>query len=173
MVHLAASLPAAAQVEAGEICEGNRTGSVAVDNMKTIGPMIAGTFDETAPGRGFTTGTQKSAVVIDYDDTRNRLYIQGGQGGPRVELRRVRGALKPLRWDFIKGNPLTDGILAASPEEFAYMAGCEFAVPVQLEWTMGGGRSAGGILTFINADSAIGVKWNSANGTREQVLLRN
>ncbi|ROT99012.1 hypothetical protein [Histidinibacterium lentulum] len=166
---------AAAQVQPRDYCPEDHSGYADGSDLGIVGPLVEGVYTELARGVRVATGVQETPVEVTYDDMRNRLYI-GESGGARVELRMVRDGAKPLRWDYSRGEPLDPSAYVnqtMTPAEFGLLAGCVFDRPPQFEWTMsGGGRSAGGLITFLGDTMAVGVKWNSATAARETTLLR-
>lgn len=73
-------------------------------DLRQIGPLIAGTWTEAAIGTSVAIGVQESTFEIIYDRNRNRLYL--GSDGIQTELVPVRGGNKPLRFDFVRGEPM-------------------------------------------------------------------
>lgn len=166
---------AVAQVEPSAYCPPEVAGSVDAGNLKEVGPVIAGVYTEAAKGLRAATGVQENEVEITYNALRNRLYI-GPPGQPAVELVPVRGAVKPLRWDYRRGAPMDPSayLNTLEPFDYAVLGGCDFTRPVQFEWSLGtGDRSSAALITFLSATIAVGVKWNSAEGARETVMMRS
>lgn len=141
--------------------------------LRQVGPLIEGRWNERAIGMGFTSGVQTSQVDIMYDRNRDRLYLSSG--GVQVELVPVRGEAKPLRWDYRKSEKLDPEhrIMVPEPFEWAIVFDCDLAFAPQFTWQMGAGANrSDGIVSFFSSGEAMGVKWNSARGTREQHLSR-
>lgn len=165
---------AAAQVEPSAYCPPEVSGFVDADNLSEVGPLIAGVYTEQAKGLRTATGVDENPVEVTYNEMRNRLYI-GPPGEAAIELVPVRGAAKPLRWDYRTGEPMDpSGYLnSLDPQDYSVLSGCDFTRPVQFEWSFGsGGRSSAGLITFLSETTAVGVKWNSAMGARETVMSR-
>lgn len=136
-----------------------------------IGPRIAGLYEGRAKGRVTATGVQTFPVQIEFSNV--RLYMSGD--GAKSEMRPVRGTRKALRYDVIKGRPLSQSAHATDLplQDIEEMTDCDSNIAPQFEWTFGtGARSSGGILSFLGPDTAIGMTWNSATGVREVVLAR-
>jgi len=136
-----------------------------------LGPLLAGTWQGEAPGLGYTTGVQKFPVTISYKN--GRLYMS--DGGHMTELRPVRGARKPLRYDFVKQRKLPKSAWATeiTLQDVELTSGCKLTVAPQFSWTLGtGARSSNGIYSFVSANIGLGTMWNSAMGSREVLLTR-
>lgn len=139
--------------------------------LAQIGPQIAGLYEGTAPGIGFTRGVETFDVEISYQN--GRVYMGGG--GHKVELTPVYGMRKELRYDPIRQAPLPAEALAAqiSMEDIELSTGCDRRIAPQFTWTAGSGaRSSGGVYSFLSGDAALGTMWNSAKGAREVYLVR-
>lgn len=140
--------------------------------LSEIGPKVAGTWQATAPGLGYTQGVQEFDVVISFE--RGRLYIGGG-GGPKVELKPVYGTRKALRYDPIRQKALPESAHAAklSLEDIELVTACNPGIAAQFTWTYGmGGNSSGGIYSFLGEHVALGTMWNNRQGAREVLLQR-
>ncbi|WP_116653346.1 hypothetical protein [Pelagibacterium sediminicola] len=142
-------------------------------DLRQIGPLIAGTWAESAIGASVAIGAQKSTFEIIYDQNRNRLYL--GADGIQTELVPVRGGNKPLRYDFVHGKAMDPQfhMMVPEPPEWALVHDCEIASAPQFEWQFGTGeRRSDGIISFLSASEAMGTKRNSARGVREQLISR-
>lgn len=171
-----AALPVAAQQTAAipnEICSETPRGAEKL-NLRRIGPLLEGAWEETAAGIGPTLGVQRTAFEIIYDRMRNRLYMSGD--GVQTELVPVRGGNKELRFDFVKNRPMAPDrfvMKEANPNEWAFVLGCDLGLAPQFSWQVGsGGMRADGIISFFSGSEAMGTKWNSARGAREVLLSR-
>ncbi|MCB1313358.1 MAG: hypothetical protein KDK29_16435 [Sedimentitalea sp.] len=155
-----------------EVCSETPRGAQKLE-LRRIGPLLEGSWEETAAGIGYTTGVQKSNVEIIYDRMRNRLYL--GSDGMRTELVPVRDGNRELRYDFVKGRPMDPDLFAIEPDlaEWAFVLGCDIGLAPQFSWQVGSGaRRADGIISFFSGSEAMGTKWNSARGAREVSLSR-
>lgn len=140
-------------------------------SVSKIGPLIAGTWTGTAPGMGFTQGVQTFTVNITLEN--GRLYMSGN--GAKIELKPVRGARKPLRYDFVKQQPLPKSKQAVdvSVDDFGLVLNCDMSIAPQFTWSYGmGARRSSGVYTFGSPTAALGTMWNSAQGAREVYLSR-
>lgn len=140
-------------------------------SVSKIGPVLAGEWTGKAPGLGMTTGLQTFSVTISYE--RGRLYMSGDGG--KVELKPVRGSRKPLRYDFIRQQPLPESAHAVKVplDDFGLIHECELSVAPQFTWAIGSGaRRASGVYTFVANNAAIGTMANSGRGAREVYLSR-
>src|SRR5690606_25999889 len=107
-----AAAPAAAQQNIAipiEICSEAPRGADKLD-LRRIGPLLEGTWSETAAGIGATMGVHRNVLEIVYDRMRNRLYIAAD--GMQTELVPVRGGNRELRYDFVKGAPMDPSMFA-------------------------------------------------------------
>ncbi|MDF3605313.1 hypothetical protein PE067_03540 [Paracoccus sp. DMF-8] len=167
--------PAAAQQNIAipnEICSEAPRGADKLD-LRRIGPLLEGTWTETAAGIGATMGVHRNVLEIVYDRMRNRLYIAAD--GMRTELVPVRGGNRELRYDFVKGAPMDPSMFAIKPDvaEWAFVLGCDMGLAPQFSWHIGSGaRRADGIISFFSETEAMGTKWNSGRGAREVSLSR-
>jgi hypothetical protein len=151
-------------------------------DLRQIGPLLAGTWTESAIGASVAIGVQKGTFEIIYDQNRNRLYLSAD--GIQTELVPVRGGNKPLRYDFVRGKAMDPrfymlrqkdqkGPKGAEPFEWALVQDCQIASAPQFEWQFGtGARRSDGIISFFSASEAMGTKRNSARGVREQLISR-
>ncbi len=145
-------------------------------DLARIGPLIAGAWTEQAYGLTVATGVQSTSLVIVHDSMRGRIYVQAD--GAQLELTMVRGERHPMGWDPLNDRPihpderLLDPRVGAS-EDFLERENCEWDAAPQFSWEFRTPRgTSAGYLTFISPNAAIGVKWNSAMGSREQLLTR-
>ncbi|MBQ0750190.1 MAG: hypothetical protein KBT70_08305 [Roseovarius sp.] len=155
-----------------EICSETPRGSQGFD-LRRIGPILEGSWSETAGGIGATMGVQRNEVEIFYDPSRNRLYLGGD--GMQTELVPVQGGNKELRHDFVSERPMAPELFATKSDlaEWAYVLGCDMGLAPQFSWQIGSGtRRAEGIISFFSETEAIGTKWNSAGGAREVSLTK-
>jgi len=171
-----AALPAAAQQTTAipnEICSETPRGAEKL-NLRRIGPLLEGAWEETAAGIGPTLDVQKTAFEVIYDRMRNRLYMSGE--GVRTELVPVRGSNKELRFDFVKNRPMAPDrfvMKKTSPSEWAFVLGCDLGLAPQFSWHVGsGGMRADGTISLLSGTDAMGAKWNSGGGAREVSLSR-
>ena len=140
-------------------------------SVDEIAPHITGTWTGTAPGLGYTQGVQTFTVTIT--EQYGRLYMSGN--GAKIELKPVRGARKPLRYDLVNQRKLKKAAHAVDVtlDEFGLVLNCDLAVAPQFTWSYGSGaRRSGGVYTFGSPNAALGTMWNSAQGAREVYLSR-
>lgn len=172
---IALASPALTQENAAipnEICSETPRGAQKLD-LRRIGPLLEGSWVETAPGIGPTMGVHRNDVALIYDRMRNRLYISSD--GMQTELVPVRGGNRELRYDFIRGKPMDPEMFAIAPDvtEWAYALGCDIGLAPQFSWQIGsGGQRADGIISFFSESEAMGTKWNLARGAREVSLSK-
>ena len=155
-----------------EICSETPRGADKLD-LRRIGPLLEGTWTETAAGIGATMGVHRNVLEIVYDRMRNRLYIAAD--GMQTELVPVRGGNRELRYDFVKAAPMDPSMFAIKPDvaEWAFVLGCDIGLAPQFSWHIGSGaRRADGIISFFSETEAMGTKWNSGRGAREVSLSR-
>lgn len=155
-----------------EICFETPHGSQEFD-LRRIGPILEGSWSETAGGIGATMGVHRNEVEIVYDPSLNRLYLGGD--GMQTELVPVQGGNKELRRDFVSGQPMAPELFATKLDlaEWACVLGCDMGLAPQFSWQIGSGtRRAEGIISFFSETEAIGTKWNSAGGAREVSLTK-
>lgn len=154
------------------VCDPREEGGRRFDPA-ALAPFITGEWREEAAGMMPGMGVQRGTIVITYDELRGRFYYGDGQG--RVELRPNFGAVRPLRWDPTREAeiPREHRLTDLSVEETLLVWGCDLTTAPQFTWEVTqGGQSAGGVISFASEGFALGVKWNSAMGAREQMLTR-
>jgi len=167
---VAVAAPALAQLSGAipnEICSETPRGADKLD-LRRIGPLLEGTWTETAAGIGATMGVHRNVLEIVYDRMRNRLYI--APDGMQTELVPVRSGNRELRYDFVKGAPMEPSMFAIKPDvaEWAFVLSCDIGLAPQLSWHVGSGaQRADGIISFFSETEAMGTKWNSGRGTRK------
>ncbi|MFD2858142.1 hypothetical protein ACFSZS_30020 [Seohaeicola zhoushanensis] len=155
-----------------EICSEAQRGADKLD-LRRIGPLLEGSWTETAVGIGATVGVHRNALEIVYDRMRNRLYIAAD--GMQIELVPARGGNRELRYDFVKGAPMDPSMFAIEPDvvEWTFVLGCDIGLAPQFSWHIGSGaRRADGIISFFSETEAMGTKWNSGRGAREVSLSK-
>ncbi|RFU11818.1 hypothetical protein DZD18_14730 [Rhodobacteraceae bacterium W635] len=135
--------------------------------------FLAGTWQMSAAGTGFTTGTNIMAVTLRADPGSGRLMMEGGGvSAPLhpVGLARDIGADAPASPDFdIAVETMTPGALSA--DDIALATGCER--PLRYWWSFGSGaRSSWGALMFVGDGMASGYMANSAGGSRSVMMTR-
>jgi hypothetical protein len=174
---LGCSQPATAQ-NAGEnkVCGPGILRADGSFDLARIGPLIAGSWTEKAYGLSVAKGLQSSVFVIVHDATRGRIYVQAD--GTQIPLKIVRGERRESGWDFPKNRPIKPEELVLDRlvggfRSFLEKENCDWAAAPQFSWEHNTprGKSAG-YLTFISPNAGIGVKWNDAMGSREQLLTR-
>jgi hypothetical protein len=145
-------------------------------DLARIGPLIAGAWTEQAYGVSVATGVQTSSLVIVHDALRGRIYVQAD--GTQIPLTMVRGDRRLPSWDYQKNKPIPNEELVLEKlvggfNDFLKKENCDWGHAPQFSWEFRTPRgTSAGYLTFISPSAGIGMKWNSAMGTREQVLKR-
>lgn len=145
-------------------------------DLARVGPQIAGDWTEQAYGVRVATGIQTTSLSIVHDALRGRIYMQGD--GVQIPLTMVRGARRDSGWDFVNNRPIPGSELFAgrSAGGFSNLLAendCEWDNAPQFSWEYRTPRGTSqGFITFLSPRTAVGVKWNSAMGARDQLMTR-
>jgi hypothetical protein len=99
-----------------------------------------------------------------------------GKSPRLIELRPNFKNLLNLRWDYVTSSLLPPELYATqlSTPDILLVADCaSFAFAPQFTWTYKeNGRRSDGVISFLGPNTALGMKWNNAMGSREQTILR-
>lgn len=149
------------------VCQDGPGGSP--HTAEDLGRFLEGSWAMTAPGTGFTTGTNAMIVSLRWDAASGQLRMEGGgQGVPLTILQTNEGQSTNAPFD-MSAETLTPGGLSA--DEVEVLTGC--TAPLRYFWEMGsGGQRSWGGLMFYDTDAAVGFMANSAGGTRAVSLSR-
>lgn len=138
-----------------------------------MGRYLEGTWQMSAPGTGFTTGTNLMSVMLRFDQAAGTLFMEGqGQSVPLIPM----GLARNLGEDPAPAPDFDASVEAMNPngmtaEEIDLLLGGECARPMRYWWTAAGGRSWGGLM-FIEGNLGSGFMANNAGGTRNVMLSR-
>ncbi|MCJ7872516.1 hypothetical protein [Phaeobacter sp. J2-8] len=138
-----------------------------------LAEFLAGPWQMTAPGTGFTTGTNQMVVDLAVDPATGGLRMGGG--GMSVPLVPLNAALEAGNMDWPE-PPIDMSVAALTPggltqQDVEVLTGC--ADPLRYWWQFGkGDRRSWGALMFFGNDDAVGYMANSAGGTRQVQLHR-
>ncbi len=138
-----------------------------------MGKYLEGTWQMSAPGTGFTTGTNTGAVTLRFDAVSGFLKMEAD--GTSVPLNPI-----DLAWNLDGPAPEAPdfdmditGLSAAglTAQEIELLTDC--ARPMRYWWTMGSGsRKSWGGLMFVEHGLGSGFMANSAGGSRSVMLSR-
>lgn len=149
------------------VCQDGPNGASTTE--EELGRFLEGTWSMTAPGTGFTTGTNVGQVALRWDAASGRLRMEeDGAGVDLTILRTADSGTSNAPFDMAIETLTPTGL---TQDEIEVLTGC--AAPLRYFWEIGSGsRRSWGALMFYDTDAATGFMANSAGGTRAVVLAR-